>query len=357
MYRLFIFVAFTLFISNNSLAQKTDITINVHPGIELLTIIQKLADQFQPSTPSLYEKEVNDYFGKFKNLNAVTRIKNFKGNVYPDLTELGFCFSDFPEFKLHIPDSLNWYKYYGKDSVEQYLKDCKDFAEQTNFWEFYKKNESNYLIWGKPIYNGLIKDSLIEKLNDFYKTSEKAPKFYICIDPLNGWGAHAINNPALLNPDYADLKAYTIGYFSNSPSISKNPIFAYGNYAINLVWHEGSHVYLEQLFKKYEAQIEALSYLFNKDDQGMKSQNISNWNYCLNENVVRGIVIALFKKYKTEREWKRQNAQEILNDFIYSEEISKIILDNYLNNNKYENFADFFPVLLDKIKLLHPKSH
>ena len=115
---------FAVIILANTYGQKTDVTINVHPGIELLTVIQKLADQFPNSTPSTYEKEVNDYFGNFKNLKAVNDIKNFKGNAYPDLTELGFCFSDFPNFKLHIPDSLDWYKYYGKDTVIKYLQDC-----------------------------------------------------------------------------------------------------------------------------------------------------------------------------------------------------------------------------------------
>lgn len=352
-----IFSCFAVLILTDSFGQKPDVTINVHPGIELLTVIQKLADQFPKSSPSTYEKEVNDYFGNFKNLKAVNDIKNFKGNVYPDLTELGFCFSDFPNFKLHIPDSLNWYKYYGKDTVIMYLQDCKEFAAQTKFWEFYKKYEADYLTWGKPIENGIFKDSLIEKLNNFHKASSKAPKFQICIDPLNGWGAHAISNPAYFNPDYADLKAYTVGYISKKSTQSQNPIFNYGSYAINLIWHEGNHIYLEPLFKKYKEQIETLSYLYNKDDQGMKSQNISSWNYCLNENVVRGIVIALFKKYKSEREWKKQNAQEILNDFIYAEEISNIIFGNYLNKKKYKNFDDFFPVLLDKLKSLYPDRH
>ena len=347
---------FTVLILTNSFGQKPDVKINVHPGIELLTIIQKLADQFPKSSPSTYEKEVNDYFGNFKNLKAVNDIKNFKGNVYPDLTELGFCFSDFPNFKLHIPDSLNWYKYYGKDTVIMYLQDCKDFASQTKFWEFYKKHETDYLAWGKPIENGILKDSLIEKLNNFYRTSSTAPKFQVCIDPLNGWGAHAITNPEYFNPDYEGLKAYTIGYISNKSMQTQNPNFSYGSYATNLIWHEGSHIYLEPLFKKYRMQIKALSYLYNKDDQGMKSQNISNWEYCLNENIVRGIVITLFKEYKTQREWKRQNAQEVLNDFIYAEDISNFILTDYIGSKKYKSFDEYFPVLLNELSQKYPNK-
>ncbi|MGE5107737.1 MAG: DUF4932 domain-containing protein, partial [Sphingobacteriales bacterium] len=155
-------------------------------------------------------------------------------------------------------------------------------------------------------------------------------------------------------PAYKDIKAYSIGFFSNNPDTTQEPAFSYGNYATNLVWHEGSHIYLEDLFRKYKVQIDALEYLYNKDDQGMKSQNISNWTYCINENVVRGIVIALFKEYKGERAWKKQNAQEIINDFIYAEEISDMIFNEYINGIKYKNFNEFFPVLLNQIRKNHP---
>ena len=346
------FLAFTSLLS---FGQNTGLMINVHPGVELLTIVQKLAGQFPNSTPSNYEREVRAYFGNYAAHPAVLRIKGFKGNVYPDVTELGFCFSDFPNFNVHLPDSTkNWYRLYGKENVIDYLQKCKDFALQTNFWNFYSQHQDAYQLWGKPIENGIKKDSLIEKLNHFYKTQAHPPKFYICLDPLNGWGAHAIPNPELFNPAYKDLKAYSIGFFSNKQDTTQEPVFNYGNYATNLVWHEGSHIYLEDLFTKYKTQIDALEYLYNKDDQGMKSQNISNWTYCLNENVVRGIVIALFKVYKGERAWKKQNAQEIINDFIYAEEISEMIFNEYINSSKYKSFNEFFPVLLNQLRKNHP---
>lgn len=346
---------FLLFIFLISLGQEPELIINVHPGVELLTVVQKLSGQFPNSTPSKYEQEMLSYFENYKSDPAIVKLKGFKGNVFPDLTELGFCFSDFPNFNLHIPDSTkNWYKLYGKENVIDYLQKCKEFALKTHFWTFYTQHQNRYQLWNKPIYEGIKKDSLIEKLNSFYNMQSHPPKFYICLDPLNGWGAHAIPNPELFNPKYKDLKAYSIGFFSNNPDTTQDPSFSYGNYAINLVWHEGSHIFLEDLFTKYKLKIDALDYLFNKDDVGMKSQNISNWTYCLNENVVRGIVIALFKKYKSERAWKKQNAQEIINDFIYAEEISQIIYSQYINRKKYKNFYDFFPVLLDQIKNNHP---
>ncbi len=326
------------------------VEVNVHPGVELLTVIQKLSGKFPKSTPSKYNDEVMRYFSKYKNAKAVKILQSIENRLYPDFTELGFCFSDFPNFELNIPENADWYTYYTKEKVQAFLKSSKDFAIETNFYEFYKKYKEQYQSWGEPIRKGLKKDQLIEKLNDFYKSSGKPPKFYICLDPLNGWGAHAIVNPESYNKAYTGVKAYTLGYFGNKDKNDTNLSFSYGDYSTNLVWHEGGHIFLEPIFNKYKKEIDALSYLFNKDDQGMKNQNISNWEYCLNENVVRGVVIALFKTYKSERAWKKQNAKEIVSDFIYAEFISEHILANYLKGNTYPSFESYFPELLITLK-------
>lgn len=352
MKRLFFLVLLTL---NTFLGcgQTPALTVNVHPGIELLTIVQKLSGRYPKSSPSDYEKQVLAHFGPYKGHPAVVKLQQFKGQVYPDLTELGFCFDDSPNPQLAIPDSSDWYKLYGKAEVVEYLKQCKDFAIQSNFRQFYSAHASSYLSWGTAIGQGIRKDNLLEKLHGFYK-SGAPPRFYICLDPLNGWGAHATPHPESFNPFYTGVKAYTVGFSSKTSDSTQTPVFPYGDYATNLVWHEGGHIYLQEVFTRHKSQIDALAYLYNRNDPGMKSQNINNWTYCLNENVVRGVVIALFKKYKPERAWKRQNAQEVLNDFVYAEDISNIILENYVDNKKYSNFEAFFPVLLLKLKKMHP---
>ena len=348
----FLFLLLTL----NALSgygQTPDLKINVHPGVELLTIVQKLSGKYPPSTPSAYEKEVLAHFGPYNKHPAVRTLQQFQGTVYPDLTELGFCFDDSPDLHLAVPDSSNWYRLYGKAAVIEYLKQCTAFAAQSNFRQFYLAHAPAYRAWGIRIAEGIQQDQLLEKLHGFYQAGAP-PRFYICLDPLNGWGAHATPHPERFNPVNAGTKAYTIGFYATPSDSTKSPVFAYGDYATNLVWHEGGHLYLQDLFARHQRQIDALAYLFNGDDPGMKAQNIRTWAYCLNENVVRGVVLALFKQHKSARAWKRQNAQEVLNDFVYAEDISQIIGADYLGRKKYPTFEAFFPVLLRKLQKRHP---
>ena len=132
--------------------QSDSLKITVHPGVELLTIVQKLAGKYPDSTPTGYEREVLAYFKPYQQHPAVQQVQQFKGRVYPDLTELGFCFGDSPDVPLgSLPDSSGWYKSYGKAAVQEYLRQCRAFAVASHFREFYRAHAAAYAAWGAPI--------------------------------------------------------------------------------------------------------------------------------------------------------------------------------------------------------------
>jgi hypothetical protein len=330
------------------------LTAKVNPGVELMTIIQIFAGKYPMPSKSSYAKEVENYFMPFKDHAAIKKIQSFEANVYTDFAELGWCFS-YPNFDITMPEESNWYKHHGKENVQEYLRLVAQYAKESHFADFYKSHENTYAKWGEAIKTEIAKDGLQEKLQAFYRSNTEGSEFYICLDPLNSWGAHAIPHIAEINHEYAHLKIYCIGYSNDKSTDADEPKFFSGSFSTNLIWHEGSHIYLDSLMKKYRKEIDALSYLYNKEDEGMKRQNINNWGYCLNENVVRGVVIALFRQNKTIRETKKQVAQEILGDFIYAEDIGQLISEHYMGNKKYKDFDAFFPEILKMLKNKYPK--
>jgi hypothetical protein len=303
---------------------QNQLKVTVHPGVELFTIIQILADKYPQPNPSAYSKEVMAYFGKYKDHPAVKKVASFD-KVYTDFVELGWCMSDFPDIKIYEPTdtAFNWYKYYGRENVIEYMKLCRDFFNDTHFWQFYQQHEARYKKWGDDLKAKVDSDRLIDKLQDFYKYKANV-NWYICIDPLNSWGSHAIMTKTL-NPQFSNWLVYNTGYFSRDASEKTDPVFDFKSFD-NLVWHEGSHVFIQPLLAKYAKEIDSLAYLFNRDDEGMKRNNISNWAYCFDENMVRSITACLYKKYRTQREFRRQEAREIASDFIYVDDIEPFIL-------------------------------
>lgn len=339
------------FLLMSSARAQQKLIVKVHPGVELFTIVQILADKFPAPNPSAYSKEVMDYFGKYKEHPAVLKVKSFN-KVYTDLTELGWTMSDFPNIRIYEPtEELNWYKNYGKENVLEYIRLCKDFFRDTKFWDFYQAHAKQYEEWGQGIKQNVSDSGTMQQLQQFYGFNTDVT-WYICIDPLNSWGSHAITTKNI-NPQFSNMVVYNTGYFNTKSTVADKPFFEYKGFDY-LVWHEGSHIFLEPSFKKYKKEIDAMAYLYNKADEGMKRNGIGSWEYCLNENMVRAIVGSLYKKYRTEREFKRQVARETASDFIYVEDLVPFIIDNYGEGKKYTKFEDFFPAMLQMLKEKHP---
>ncbi|WP_088845643.1 DUF4932 domain-containing protein [Hymenobacter gelipurpurascens] len=113
------------------------VTVTVHPGIELFTVVQLLASQYPMPNKSAYAKETEAYFVPFVNHPAVQYARQLK-KVYPDLTELGYCLDNFPKVRMHYPEHSVWYTLNGKDSVQTYMRLCQQFFEDSHFWAFYQ---------------------------------------------------------------------------------------------------------------------------------------------------------------------------------------------------------------------------
>ncbi|WP_114941472.1 DUF4932 domain-containing protein [Mucilaginibacter endophyticus] len=331
---------------------KDQLKVNVHPGVELFTIVQILADKYPQPNPSAYSKEVLAYFEKYKDHPAVKKVATFE-KTYTDLVELGWCMSNFPNIKIYEPAELSWYKNYGKENVLEYIKLCRDFFNDTHFWDFYQRHAARYTQWGNALKASVDSAGLVQKLQGFYKYNADV-HWWICIDPLNSWGSHAITTKTI-NPQFADWIVYNTGYFARNADPQKDPYFEFTNFD-NLVFHEGSHIYLNGLEKQYQKQIEELAYLFNKDDDGMRRNSISNWRYCFDENLVRSVTAALYHKYREPRAYKKQMAKELLSDFIYVEELAPFIYERYLESDKYKSFAEFFPEILTYLKQKHSST-
>jgi hypothetical protein len=330
------------------------VTIMVHPGIELFTVVQLLAGKYPLPNKSAYAKETEAYFAPFANHPAVQQARRLK-QVYTDLPELGYCLDKFPQVRLHYPDQTNWYALNGKDTIQTYMRLCRQFYEDTHFWTFYQQHQAAYAAWAQPVQARLASEGLISKLDSLYRFAAPSARWTICLDPLNSWGAHAILAQKM-NPQYAGQVVYNVGFLDSKSSDTSVPTFSLGAQAVDLVWHEGSHLYTHALQQQYQPQIKQLAYLFNQTDVGMKRNNIDDWAHCFDENLVRGIVIALFRQYQPPKDARKQAAQEVVGDFQYAGAIADVITTQYLGQHRYRSFAQFFPEILTYLAQKYPTA-
>ncbi|WP_175471050.1 DUF4932 domain-containing protein [Hymenobacter psychrophilus] len=331
------------------------LTVTVHPGIELFTVVQMLAGKYHPMpNKSAYAKEAEAYFTPFANHPAVQYARQLK-KVYPDLPELGYCLDNFPAVRIHYPAQTDWYSMNGKDSIQTYMRLCKQFFDDSHFWAFYQQHRADYAAWAQPVRAYIASENLIGKLDSLYRFRGQAPNWTICLDPLNSWGAHAIM-PKNLNPRYADRVVYSVGFLNRESTDTSVPAFSLGAESAVTVWHEGSHIYTKALQQQHKAAIGKLAYLFNRNDAGMKHNNIDDWAHCFDENLVRGVVIALFRQYQSPKEARKQAAHEVIGDFQYAGDIADVISARYSGQRTYPDFEQFFPEILAYLARKYPTA-
>ncbi|MEM8585042.1 MAG: DUF4932 domain-containing protein [Bacteroidota bacterium] len=338
------------FLSSLSLiASAQTFEVGVHPGQELLTIIQILADQYPEPNESTYQKDMRAHFANMSDHPAVRYIAAFQNTLYTDFPEMGWCIETENDYALFLPDSNSWYELYGKDTVQQYLRLAVDFAKASDFKAFYNAHEPDYASWGIALSQKIDSLDLVSKLDQFHRI-EAEPHFYIAMDPLNSWGAHAIPHLEELNPNLSHVKAYSLGYWNRASTSSDDPSFTSTSFLTDLVWHEGSHIYLNQVLLENEEQIAQLEYLYDPESNRLRRQNINDWAYCFEENLVRGIVISLIGRYSTPLSRRYQNAEELSAGFIYAEFISHWIDEKYLGDTSFRPWNYWLPILLSDLK-------
>lgn len=328
------------------------ITVTVHPGVELFTVVQLLAGKYPLPNKSGYAQETEAYFAPFAHHPAVELARRLP-KVYTDLPELGYCLDHFPAVRLHYPAQTNWYALNGQDTVQTYMRLCRQFFEDSHFWAFYQRHQADYAAWAKPVHAQLAREGLVDKLDAFYRFRTKAAHWTILLDPLNSWGAHAILANTL-NPGATQEVVYTVGFLHPESTDTSAPTFSLGAEAMMLVWHEGSHIYTHALQQQHRAAIAKLAYLFNPADAGMKHNNIADWAHCFDENLVRGVVIALFRQYQPPKEARKQAAREIVGDFQYAGDIADVISAKYIGQRTNRNFEQFFPEILTYLAQKYP---
>jgi hypothetical protein len=316
-----------------------NLVVDVHEGVSLMSTIQYLSGQLSNSTSSSYKTDVKKYFLNWRAHPAVADIF-MKDKVYPDLTELGFLFYNFPDIKMYpLPESMNWYKYIPKPELQRYMEQCMKFYKETKFHRFHQSHADEYKQWASAFTATMQKPVSI-----FNATFGEELKWYICLEPLNDWGAHTYTKK--IGPGFKNRITYQQGYFGDKDSLGKM-IFRANVY--DLAWHEGTHAITDSLLVKYKEDIAALATLM-KQDQSLKQQNINDWQHYFDELLARSVSIALFKKHLKPASYEQMVKMETNRGFIHVKDVADVIVEKFLAEGSPKDFSLVLPFIFDMLK-------
>ncbi|WP_452225005.1 hypothetical protein [Lacinutrix chionoecetis] len=287
------------------------IAIDINRNVLLFRLAYNLA--IEDSIDIKYRSCQNDFYKanvvaykKYSNHPFVKKIRN--GDIWSgDLPVIALAFNKELKPLKTIDKSylVEHYEWYGEhlDSVGMLMK---QFKKDINFKLV---GDINF----KPFKDSLNANKIGDKLQLFFRTKEQ-PKLNIVFDPLN----NITNKAVTFLEGNKNERTFLIGSFCKHPdSVSNKLSIDWDTDYRRIIIHENSHLYTDELFKKYYDK--TLDSLVNQKKFAKEYRDID-------EIIVRGITAKILK----ENYGIKVGKEEIENQ----PEKSRIVFD-YLS--KYES--------------------
>jgi len=348
----------------------SEIIIETNKNIETIGIILILSDlgdyvlekyNGNYALINIYRKE----FRKFKNHPAVLKVNelNKKDLLHFAYYYYGLTFSQLPEFKQLYPRYNEFYisKKLSKEQIEleltEFDKLIRKFWYDAHLKEFFNKNAFLYSKINKEIENSLPKNiiSTMEKYFKNYKNEyiivpsstlftgfnfgtdlkiNDKTKFYYVTGPANG-----------MKPQRNSLNQ-----IKPTDSLGFNDLEYYTDLAI----HEFGHSFVRFLDKENNKNLwKSLSYL-NNDKLKKNFKKIgegTEWSTIFEEHLVRANEIMIWREMgETEIADEKLKYEYNKEGILYIREFVKSLEKYRINKNKYENFEEYFPKLIEDLK-------
>lgn len=332
---------------SNSVKKSGTCNVSVEPKIELLGVVQYLADARVILKKNLYvdtqkySDDISEYFLKYKNEEVIS--------LYKEMMETGFIYDIAPNAMLYVDDNLKLLDNIslseriitsagGKKKLLKFFKLLADFRKKSKFDDFYISHNEFYNKCVSDVKNRIDKSDVIDKTQNYYGYKQNSYNFII--QPLS-IGGYATRMPAKDGKfdlyDFMCVPSDDVEFFQ-------------------MVVHEFGHSYVNPLTEKNIDEINKYSNLFSPIKVEMNNQAYGSWDFCVNEHIVRSISYrVLWGTFGAERS-EEYISRDTLNKFIYINAISEKLKEYENNRDKYPKFNDFYPELLKLFNELSAKQ-
>lgn len=284
------------------------LNVYVDPRIELLSIIQYLADFNYKyimiyNKDTIYKVDVDNYFSPYKNHQVVS--------LYEEMVKYGFIYHVPPQLILYLDDKYEEQEnktipYHevilragGRSKIKELIRQMGDFKNETKFDDFYKNHQEYYHKITTDIQNKLKSNNCLENLIEYYGVEQNS--YNIIVVPLY-LGGYGIRIPG---------KDEKLDIFCVIPPVENL------QYLTSFVWHEFSHSYVDPLTEENRNEVNKYKDLFTPISNIMEKQAYGTWETCVNEHIVRAVTSRLSYKVFGEKRASEEIKEHKMRSFLY----------------------------------------
>lgn len=338
-------------------AQDLKIKPKVDERIELMSIVFRLAEAEEYINNNLvdYVKDIDTYFGPFKNHKVVQYAKEVRESNqigYDAVTSLAVQLSISESVKIQnniVEGQLD--KRWTSESASKFVDLLNQFYIKSNFHKFYSNHQELYRI-AEANFAEISNEVDFSWFEKFF--GEKSNRnFHIVLSMCNGRS----NYGAEVQYNDASKELYAI---IGSPITDKlnHPIYNLGD-IFPLIIHEFNHSFCNPLIEPFYEEMETKADEFLKlNESKMLAQAYDNSKTMMYEILVRACVIHYFRKYDlTGNKIKHLIIKEQAKGFVWIDELVNSLSEYDKNRDKYPTLKDYMPQIVKLLNGLNPDKY
>lgn len=289
---------------------KSNIDFVIDPQIELLSVVQILANENQKeykdwyADNKFYINKIIKWFGNYRNHPAILNYRKYYINN-----------SQIARYSFSSRGNLNRTNL--SDNEIEYFSLLDDFVEKSSFVDFFAEM-SNYFKMVLDYNADKINDlNICHDLSDYYN---KSMKIKVILKMIQGdWGEYISND----NGNFTLLCGVN--------KFEKFPLFIDYNQLSSLCFHECTHPFVNKLITTdYDLLAETEIIFIIIDENSIARKNYFTYNDYLEDLIVRAITAYMRFKYgyTTFEEYKKELDYMYEIGFVYINDIASILEKN-----------------------------
>jgi hypothetical protein len=313
------------------------VSVAVDPRIELMTIVQMLADYpVLTAFESPFRADARAYFADAAEDSAVVVFHSMfsQGFAFDAVPKAFMAMSDLPELALTEDLTADVVERAGGTmTLARFSRLLHRFVVDRDFESFYRAHLGTY-------------HALVDSTKESVATAVAQLEAYtgsdlsdvrVVVSPLLHDGGFAMRGGHPTAQAFIGPVGVTNGY----------PDFGSFDRLGPLIWHEFAHTIVNPLTHRNLTTVAPLEVTDERFRRAMREQAYGDWETIVNESIIRAIEVRLSTRILGAEAGRKAQAKHVKRGFEHVPRLAKLLEDYERRREAYPTLEDFYPKLLD----------
>jgi hypothetical protein len=321
--------------------------VRVDPRVELMSLIFRLAGnpEYNQNRLDLYIKDVEDYFGIFRNHDAAQmaqQLRRTRGVSFDAVMSLAIHVEDVDSMSERVPlepAPKSWDRRWTAAETRKFLSAARSFVKDARFKAFFDDHQDLYSTAESRLKKVLSDYRVVDWFDRFFGAKPDA-SFTVLIGMMNGGACYG---PRVIFPDGREELYCVLGVWLKD----RRGLPKFDKSVLPTVVHEFCHSYINPLVNSHAGDLErAGQKIFSSVAEAMRRQAYPGWQTMMYESLVRACVVRYMLATEGKAAAEQQIVRENTNRFFWIRGLSDLLGAYEAERVRYPNLDSFFPEII-----------